>query len=447
MVHVRRKTKFRVLASEWLESRCVLSALAGLAAGGVLDAANDFHAAIVAGDPNGTPADSPADRVDVNSATSPFAGVGSLRINAKRGTYICTATPIDTTHVLTAAHCVDINNDGLVNTKDGLKSIVFQLNTDVDAPSDKVDTSISAVGWVLHPDYTGFNRPSVNDDLAIVTLGVPVSSSLVYSLPTDDMAAGVTRLDLVGYGQSGTGTGGYTVGASYTVKRHGENMVDAFYAQDDAGKPAGNEVFRFDFDGATGNGSMGGGTLGNDRETTIGGGDSGGPSFALIDAENPNLASSYQLIGVNTFTQGFNAPKFGSLGGGINVYPYLAWINGVLTGAIVAQNGGTGGGGHGASSNSDSTIGAVVYFAWQSEFVEPVGLHEADVESSVEPTSRPQVGSALATQIILADVVTVPESNLDYHLVDDQSTSIVLTDRETVFAELDTGFERFYGMD
>ncbi len=36
--------------------------------------------AIVAGDPLGSPADSPAARVDPNTTSSPFAGVGSIRI-------------------------------------------------------------------------------------------------------------------------------------------------------------------------------------------------------------------------------------------------------------------------------------------------------------------------------------------------------------------------------
>src|SRR5262245_41498431 len=94
----------RRLLCEQLESRCVLSAL--------LDG-GDFHAGIVAGDPKGSPADSPVNRVDSNMITSPFAGVGSLRITASSGTYICTGTPIDATHVVTAGHCVDIDDNGI----------------------------------------------------------------------------------------------------------------------------------------------------------------------------------------------------------------------------------------------------------------------------------------------------------------------------------------------
>jgi len=292
----------------------------------------------------GASPDSPALRVNANSASSPFAGVGSLQIATSRGSYICTGTPIDALHVLTAAHCVDINNDGVSNKKDGIRSITFNLNLATDTGTDQVDIRITATSWVTHPDYTGFNRPSINDDLAVITLGGSGVPSTVpkYTLVSSDMVAGETHLYLVGYGRSGDGVSGYTTNASYTVKRRGENMVDAFYGQDDSGRSAANEVFRFDFDGPSGNGSFGGSTLGNDRETTLGGGDSGGPSFILLSGADPALASSYQLVGVNTFTQGSTAPKFGSLGGGINVFPYRNWI--LSPGGTSSASGGRGGG-------------------------------------------------------------------------------------------------------
>jgi hypothetical protein len=330
-----RKLK-RLLYCERLELRCVLSTIAGM--GG-----DDFHAVIVAGDPNGTPADSPADRVDANVATSPFAGVGSLQINARRGTYICSATAIDDTHVLTAGHCIDLNNDGRSDIKDGINSIAFHLNLDLD---DSTDVTVAAASWTPHPNFTGFNRPSVNDDLAVITLAEPLPATVPkYALSATPMVAQATHLYLVGYGRSGDGVKGYTTNASWTIKRTGENIVDAFYAQDDLGQPAANEVFRFDFDGPTGNGPLGGPTLGNDLETTLGGGDSGGPSFVLVDAAHPELAASYELVGVNTFTQGRTAPKFGTMGGGINVVPYRAWILGVAETAspLSASSGGAGG--------------------------------------------------------------------------------------------------------
>jgi hypothetical protein len=63
----------------------------------------------------------------------------------------------------------------------------------------------------------------------------------------------------------------------------------------------------------------------------VGGGDSGGPSFVLV-------GSDYLIAGVNTFsftalptlTKEFNAPLFGSGGGGMLVPAYAGWINSVI---------------------------------------------------------------------------------------------------------------------
>ncbi len=60
-------------------------------------------------------------------------------------------------------------------------------------------------------------------------------------------------------------------------------------------------------------------SLGNDLETIIGPGDSGGPAFI-------ETADGLVLVGINTFTEGFGG-RFGDIGGGVLVDPEnLDWI-------------------------------------------------------------------------------------------------------------------------
>ena len=104
----------------------------------------------------------------------------------------------------------------------------------------------------------------------------------------------------------------------------GANNADQLIADDEGGGQ--NEVFRFDFDGPSGNGFLGGPTLGNAIETTLGGGDSGGPSFVLQNG-------SWHVAGVNTFgfpNGGTLTPLFGSGGGGMLVPAYAGWIDGLM---------------------------------------------------------------------------------------------------------------------
>src|SRR5262245_27914436 len=196
----------RQLLCEQLESRCVLSAIAG---------GSDFHAVLVAGDSRGNPSDSPSKRVDPNTETSPFAGVGSLRITASDGTtYICTGTPIDSVHVLTAGHCVDIDDNGIPD----ITGLTFNVNLDTDPGTDQVDLAVPAAAWEANPNFSGFNSPSINDDLTVVTLATPLPSNVpTYPLADSNMVAGSTHLYMVGYGQSGDGVKGYYVNPSFTV--------------------------------------------------------------------------------------------------------------------------------------------------------------------------------------------------------------------------------------
>jgi V8-like Glu-specific endopeptidase len=302
---------------------------------------------IVAGDPDYTAApDSPDNRVDVNLSTSAFAGVGSLEISYNSNTYICSGTLISPWHVLTAGHAADFTGNGVADVLPG--AITFHLNANGNNSS-----IITASAITINPDFSGFANLSVNDDLAIITLserapvGVPI-----YNLYTETVTAGTT-LTLVGYGWSGDGRNGFSVSPSFSVKRTGQNDADLFaindegatsgeinyFTDDDDPTDTVNEAFVFDFDAPEGyikSGKSvpnlwGGTSLGNRVETTLGGGDSGGPSFVLV-------GSDYLIAGINTFSftaistpnKLFDAPHFGSGGGGMLVPAYADWINSVI---------------------------------------------------------------------------------------------------------------------
>ena len=280
-----------------------------------------YYPLVIAGDPNGSPPDSPDAHIDYNTSYSPFAGVGSLRVEnpLSSAPYLASGVPISRYHVLTAAHTFDRNFDG---TADVLPSeITFNLNFDGD-----LDYSIGSSALVLHPDFTGFRPWLINDDLAIITLSSPLPEGVtIYELYRDTFSLG-TVLTMVGYGKSGDGVSGYSGLGSYSVKRTGQNAIDLFGADDENG--GSNEIFAFDFDGpdSTTN-QIGDTTLGNDIESQLGPGDSGSPSFIFDDQQ-------WKIAGINTvagtFEDGPAPPYFGSAGGGMLTFAYNDWIDSVI---------------------------------------------------------------------------------------------------------------------
>ena len=277
--------------------------------------------AIIGGALDGSPPDSPANRVDDNTTHSPWAGVGSLSVQIgplreRQGTY--TASAIDVRHVITAAHVVAGRD---------VADVRFNLNYGAD-----LSHRIGAEAIHVHPDYAGFRPDSrsgmVHDDLAIVRLeaalpfGVPL-----YAIRRNPIRAH-TVITLVGYGAGGDGVNGTSVSPSPSVKRVGRNVIDAAFRDNGGGESL--EVYLFDFDGPDASTNrLGGATLGNAAEATVAGGDSGSP--ALV----PGPHGSWLLIGVNTFVAPQSAlnQRFGGLGGGILLYPYAAWVDSVLAGA------------------------------------------------------------------------------------------------------------------
>jgi secreted trypsin-like serine protease len=265
--------------------------------------ATSYIPTILAGDENSLPDDFPSNRLDPSPGTSAYNFVGGLAISSGQGQYRGTASSISPGWLLTAAHNVDLDGNGRVDA--GL-ALQFHLPT----------YGVFSVSEIyVHPSFTGFANPSVNDDLALLRLSTSLPSTLNYPSLMTGVFVG-DRVSLVGYGQSGFGSYGYTSSATLTDRRIGANVIDAFELDDEgSGTP---ELFLYDFDAPATLGFPGG-SLGNDQESIIGPGDSGGP--ALLQTSD-GLA----LVGVNTFTEG-GSGIFGERGGGVLVEPYLPWIS------------------------------------------------------------------------------------------------------------------------
>jgi len=274
-----------------LRRRLLGRLLAGSLVGGAAPSARALMA--------GRAPDSPAARVDPNTRSSRWSGV--VCVLADGSPY--SGVAIGPRHVLTASHVVG-----------GRAPAQLQVVLNHTAPPLIVAVAATSV-------YPGATFPY--DDLALLQLAQALPLG-VATYPVMDLPRPVgTALTLVGYGASGLGDVGPTVPPDSAVKRTGMNVIDQFTDRlDSSGRTS--PFFVYDFDGASGNGPLGGPTLGNALETTVAVGDSGCGAFVMFGDEPA-------LYGLNNVALSFNGAAlstFGSGGAGLilGYKPYLDWL-------------------------------------------------------------------------------------------------------------------------
>jgi len=257
--------------------------------------------AIMAGDENGVPIDSPFLRIDMLGANSLFNCVGGLEITSNDRLFYASATAISKNWLLTAAHNFDLDENGVVDE---------QITVKFNLPEIGV---FGIDSFYLYPEFTGFSGESIKRDLALVYLSEPLPDIVLYPTLALHPVVG-DKITLVGFGKSGFGNYGYTVQANIDIRRIGFNTIDYFEYDNKTGLPV---LCYYDFDCPETVGCLGG-SLGNDLESIIAPGDSGGP--ILISGSN-----EIKLVGVSTFCKGYGG-RFGDIGGGVIIEPYLEWI-------------------------------------------------------------------------------------------------------------------------
>ena len=269
-------------------------------------------------------------------------GVAKLRLETTQGTFGCTGTLLDQTHVLTAAHCIsdgsgnNILTGGSVYLSDGSSTITSNI-----------------LNSVKHPDYDG--KFTKGNDVAVLTIETVSDSIVTHDINTSSSLISNTY-EKYGYGLSGNGNTGtdsktYPFGIERTVKNTYDDYADTMMTA--LGETfVSQSVLQYDFDnGLDANDAFGfffnnhDVSTNSDSEGLSGPGDSGGPTLdsdgKVVGITSYGITLTYRNGDTSDITkQGRNAKldsSFGEFGADTNVALYSTWIQNQLDGSSVIE--------------------------------------------------------------------------------------------------------------
>ncbi|MBF9003085.1 S1 family peptidase [Vibrio nitrifigilis] len=237
----------------------------------------------------------------------------------------CGGTMIDSTHVLTAAHCIT-DEDSEPNESYLLYTVVAQVDELSDFPGNA--TYVQAKSFYYPDDYEYSSTELWPNDIAVITLESSLNVSGVVSLPSQDYNSYRENSDdtfiTIGHGKTSSSSS-----TSNILLQTEMDYVDNATCETDLANINDSQLCFA-------------GTSSGDSTTSLSSGvcsgDSGGPMYDTTDSSA--TGSGYLQIGVTSFGPSTCGQALGSSGvTGVftEVSNYVDWINEVVAGSVTAK--------------------------------------------------------------------------------------------------------------
>lgn len=304
----------------------------------------------------------PYDPIYANAGENLRNGVGSIFIEFEGipvGGYICTASAISPTEILTAAHCV-------LEEGDTVRRIRFILNAGEPTP-----IILEAASFVVNPLYPAllpFQGAAAHGDLAVIQLAEAIPANIetyeLYREP-DEFDVPVRHY---GHGTSGTGQKGVTESSDFFYSRTGLNRYEAT-AQSLFGFPLPDQLLSdFDSGGRSRNAmdwwfgpffcnpendnpdqardgrctTLKANLFSDfrgfgDLEVGVAPGDSGGPAFIdgkIAGVHSFGFTHGCAVVTNRTDVDCFLNSSFGEMSGDVRVSFWASWIDAAVSGVL-----------------------------------------------------------------------------------------------------------------